>query len=417
VGSFVSEDVALVRRSRWVLAAGLAPLAIGAALALVAALHPALDTRVVTGIWGALLSFIGLASGAYVWQANPRPAAVTGRVAADEQGITWNGQLLAPSASITAGFLVPNPDGQPFVRIERRWPHRPIVLAVPDEKTGRALLQGLGMDASQVTASFVFGSRARADPRVTALVTALLLTLLLVGLPAAGALAGRSAAVPIAIAALGVVLLAARIAIELLPVWLTVGVDGVLVSRLGRRRFIRYEEVRAVRPFGRGATQGVSLWLASGEAIKLPLRRHVSEAHSRQQIGLVMERIREGMASSRAGRGAGEVVLPEQGDRPTAAWVSALRALGGGANADHRTAPVEPERLWRIVEDPSAAPPLRGAAAVALGGALDSDGRARLRISAQATASPEMRDLLELAAEDAAEAELGEALTRLGRRA
>jgi hypothetical protein len=50
VARFASDDVALLRRSGWLLAAGLAPLAAGAVLLLVAALSSALDTRMVAAM-------------------------------------------------------------------------------------------------------------------------------------------------------------------------------------------------------------------------------------------------------------------------------------------------------------------------------------------------------------------------------
>jgi hypothetical protein len=87
--------------------------------------------------------------------------------------------------------------------------------------------------------------------------------------------------------------------------------------------------------------------------------------------------------------------------------------VGAGAAADHRNAPVPPDKLLSIAEDPRAEPLARAGAAVALSGALDDDGRARLRAAAEATVMPRVRVALEAAAREAREEELIEALSAL----
>lgn len=72
---------------------------------------------------------------------------------------------------------------------------------------------------------------------------------------------------------------------------------------------------------------------------------------------------------------------------------------GAGATAGPRDAPVDAERLWRVVEDPAAPEEARVGAAVALGDGLDAEGRARLRVVAGGTAGPRVRVALEAVAE------------------
>ncbi len=74
------------------------------------------------------------------------------------------------------------------------------------------------------------------------------------------------------------------------------------------------------------------------------------------------------------------------------------RALGSGAHATHRVAPIAVDRLWRIVESPATQPTIRAAAAVALGLRLDPRDRDRLRAAASATTAPRLRAALEAAA-------------------
>src|SRR5262249_5775644 len=70
-------------------------------------------------------------------------------------------------------------------------------------------------------------------------------------------------------------------------------------------------------------------------------------------------------------------------------WAAALRALGAGAREG--TAGESRARLLRIAEDPAAEAVERVAAAVALGGDLDEESRARLRAAAAARAAPRLR--------------------------
>jgi hypothetical protein len=118
------------------------------------------------------------------------------------------------------------------------------------------------------------------------------------------------------------------------------------------------------------------------------------------------------MESHRQGEPAADTALLARQARPVADWIQSLRAIGSGAHVDHRTAPVAPERLFRIVEDPSLAPSARAGAAVALGASLDEGGKLRLKEAAHATAAPKLRIAIEAAAagDDSA---LTEALSEL----
>jgi hypothetical protein len=82
-------------------------------------------------------------------------------------------------------------------------------------------------------------------------------------------------------------------------------------------------------------------------------------------------------------------------------WLARLRAFGHEDAGGFRDPKIPPERLWRIVEDPSAPASARAGAAVALRAKLDDDGRTRIRVAADATAAPKLRVALEsTAAED-----------------
>jgi hypothetical protein len=100
------------------------------------------------------------------------------------------------------------------------------------------------------------------------------------------------------------------------------------------------------------------------------------------------------------------------GTRTVSEWVTSLRAIGAGANADTRTAPFPRERLLRIVEDPTSPADDRAAAAVAVGASLGAEDRLRLRSVADAVVAPRLRVAIEAAAGDD-DAELETALAQV----
>jgi hypothetical protein len=412
MSDFVSSDVALLRRNRLILAAALAPLLIGPLSLAWGALTPGDPARAVGLTVGLICSLVGAVSSFFVIRASPFKVAVPGALFAGEHSVRFAGRMIASRRSLRAGFLIPTWGKPPLVRLERRWPRRPIELQVSDEPSGRALLHALGFDASQVVASFTFASRARADPRIGA-VGSLMLLLMFISFAMLAANSDSPGSRLVFGALVSIATLIGWTVLIWMPTRVVVGTDGVLVSWFWRRRFVSYSEVRAVRPFGSGTHQGVALWLSTATSIKLPLKRKLTSQLNDQETDLVTQRIQQAIASFHQKRRERDVALPERGPRSLKEWIRLLRAVGSGANADHRTAPIPREELFRIVEDPGAAPAERARAAVAIGGGLDDSGRSRLRIAAEATAAPEVRALLELSAEEADEAQIAEAFARI----
>ena len=206
------------------------------------------------------------------------------------------------------------------------------------------------------------------------------------------------------------------------------GADGILTSWLGfNKRFIPYREIRKVTSYvetsqmirgggyGKGGYRGVALEMADGDTLHLPVAP-IQATDGTQRVGSIVERIREAMDSYQRGEVGASAALLDRGERSPAEWIRSLYAVGAGAADDHRTAPVLPEQLWRIVEDPSQSPELRAGAAVVLRGSQGADGRARLRAAAGAVAEPRVRIAIEAAGgED--EAALEEAMAALPREA
>ncbi len=312
---------------------------------------------IAAGLTGSLLfALVGFAAGFVclfagsvqvirTWLGNPRPVPVAGRLRAGEGGVFWEDGWIAVHPEILAGFIVPRPGGPPMVRLVLRFPWTPLSFEVPDEHVGRAFLSALGLDAAQTVASLKLSS-------------------------------------------------------ILFPAHARVGADGILVEEVWQRRFIRFEDFRRVQALP--DDRGLSLQLNGGEEVRLLLPSQVNEDLARQECALWLRRIAQAAEIHHLAQADRGVTFPERGERSAAEWVGALHATGSGASADHRTAPLEAETLFRIVEDPGDEPARRVAAAIALRGTTDAHRERRLRIAASTTAAPELREALDLAASDTA---------------
>lgn len=417
-----NATVERLRRNPVVLALGLAPLLLGPlALALAGWIDGQL-WQVILALCGVLGTMISPFIAIWVVVANPRALRVPTALQAAPTGVSLDGRLVAPRPAILGGFVIPDvtPDGERVVvRIERRL-RGPVELLVKSADEGRAVLRALGLDASQVVASFRLRSLARADWR--RLIGYLTVLALIVGTSFVMVLS--SAATAALFVQLCLLVLVAWAVLMSMPARVSVGTDGVLVSFFWRERFIPYTDILHVGPAFHGV-QSVSLVLQSGGVLRLPTRAGWTEEQQRRETLMIVERIQEALEDARRGGLAHDAERLARGERPLTAWIAHLRSLGAGANADHRTAPIPAERLWRLAADPTSAPATRVAAAVALaGGGHDPEARARLRALAAATVAPRLRvalaaaaDIsrpdLEAEAEAEAEAELAHALELL----
>lgn len=167
-----------------------------------------------------------------------------------------------------------------------------------------------------------------------------------------------------------------------------VGRDGVLLTGLGGRRFIRFTDVSEVNTTTHGA---LGLTLTSGEQVVAnigPIERATVLAKRIERCRLAA---RNEIDETEARRLIGEDA------RTLADRIPELRKLGR-PNASYRESSLSRDQLWRIVEDTSLPATTRLGAAVALSGDLAEPDRVRLRIAADATASPKTRVALEAVA-------------------
>lgn len=326
---------------------------------------------------------------------NPWTTDVSGDFEAGPEGLLAGGRLLVPAAEVRAGFVVPDGGHGPRVRIQRRM-KLPFEVRVRDEAEGRELLRALGLDATQRAATFSTPSRAMSDPKWSVILgVGFALFFIAFGiLRNTLGFHGSGVQLPVVATYLAFMFLT-RTSI-------TVGADGILRSWLGKKEFWSYGDIESVRSFldssfwRKQKWQGIELVLRSGQTMRIPVSS--KQTFQQSNLDLINERIREAMESHRLGDAATETALLARQTRSVPDWVQSLRAIGSGAHVDHRTAPVAPERLFQIVEDPSLTASARAGAAVALGASLDAEGKVRLKGAAGATAAPKLRIAIEAAA-------------------
>lgn len=339
-------------------------------------------------------AFLVLSFGYLMWRTNVWPRMEKTPVTADRAGLRI-GARFYPRSELTTGHLVPPRDSAPpRVMIERR--HRwTIAIEVSGMDEGRAILRALGLGASQSVAKFLALSPLIAKRPYLAILASMLIN---IPVQVLGRLALHSDGPVI----LWVLLLLACFSLSMLLLVQTnvlVGADGLEVRWLWKKRFLAYREIARVAAYEKGwglsKSSGVKLVLEFGESIRLAI---INQRKLHDRTLMLRERIHEARTAYRAGGTEAAALLGREG-RGISEWITSLRALGAGANADMRTAPVPRERLFRIVEDPALDATSRAAAAVALGTDLDAGGRARLRAAAEATVAPKLRFAIEKAAD------------------
>lgn len=304
-----------------------------------------------------------------------------------------DGARVIPRSAIREGFYQPRFATKPgalgpTVRLLGRGRRVLFEAEVASEDEALELLGALGLDPSHRRARFRRASPLVATvPRQLALVAALWIAMAVIGLahPAA---------------ALALLPLASVMA---LPAGIEVGVDGVLLTWLWRKRFVPMGEILEIRSED---DRVLVLTLHSGEVVHvhtgLPRRSEggAGAAHHRAVLARIVEArrlFREG------GAGVDAAALVGRQGRSRADWLEALARVAGGEGG-YREAAVRLEDLVALVEDPRAPADARAGAALVLHTKGDDEARARVRVAAEATASPKLRVALDAAGKDDAEA-------------
>lgn len=391
----------VLERSRLVAHAAHAALIVGPLMlaASVAGVFP-------PGVMGFHVTALGL----FAWYAsrwkNLRAKRRPATVRADHEGVWVDGKLVALRANVADGFFQPRSGRDPnkasslgsSVRLVDK--RRAIVFeAEAHERDALDLLYALGLDPGSKRAEFtgsspVFATVARNMAFVAASVVALFV--LSFGLAALGLELGGS---------LLPMLMVPWFLGAMLPSRISVGIDAVHLRWMWRTKLIPMSKIAGIE---RGEQRQIRLRLYDGseELLYTSMRTNnyrMGNDYAAQHRDAVLARIAEAHAAFRARGPAADVSsLVGRGTRSREEWRAALaklRATEGG----YREAVVRDDDLWRVVEDPSAPEDARGGAAMLLRRSLDDAGKARVRVAAEATASPKLRVALDAAAGEADE--------------
>lgn len=408
---FTSDSVSLVRRNPYWMALGASPFFAAFGLivaAIVTAKAAFLAPLFHLGAMGAAFTFVA-------YKTNKNPRYESGEIRSDLEGVRFRGELLVARDQIKQGFVVPQKaKGRFYVRLVKKGLAPSVNLDVPDVETGRAILRSLGLDATQTVAE------VNALSQVFSWSTAKQMGIF--GAPSIAMFAGMAAGTRLfghAGVLMGVALffalMVAVMTATLARTKVQIGADGILTRWFGKERFFPFSQIELVNPYQEKRLNktyvGVELLLRSGELVRILVGQ---KQFGEEEAGLLVERIGEAIDAYSRGGASGDASILGRNGRAPKDWVTSLRALGAGANADMRTPPIPLERLWRIVEDASASALARASAAIALAPQVAPAERKRIRVAAETTASPKLRIALEHAASrDTTDEELAERLAEL----
>ena len=352
------------------------------------------------GIMGIHVFLLGLAAAVASRWKNFRPKRRRADVRADGDGVRVGGTLLVPRARVADGFFQPRSSHDPrkasslrsSVRLVDKQ-RRIVFEAEADERDALDLLYALGLDPGSKRAEFNGSSPlwATVGGNIGFIVISMVAMVVgSMGLEALG-LGSRTPVLPM--------LMVPWFLVSMLPSKISVGVDGIHERWLWRKKLIPMSALAGVE---RIEDRQIRLRLVDGTEHMLftSMRRNNSfgSGSATQHGDAVHARIAEAYAAFRAHPSAADVsALVGKGTRTRAEWLSALATLRD-AQGGYRDAVVRDDDLWRVVEDPSAPADARAGAAMLLRRSLDDEGKARVRVAAEATASPKLRIALDAAA-------------------
>lgn len=412
-----SREAIVLRHSPWAFRGAFGVLFLGIlSLGLPLYLSIAMPTSgaAVTAALASLTAIVGGAVGSLFFAVGARAGS---SVACDATGVTIDGERALDRDVIAYGFVEPQSSGGPLVKLYDATHGLRMAIRAKDAADGQALLQALGLDVGQRVAPF-FAASPIAGARNTLLagggffVGLVLLVFLLSFFP--NQTSAQDELKQFFLLGYPPLFFIVWSILSTVATRVSVGADGVHSSWLGRRRFVPYKEIdRVVPEFGQ-----LRVVMKKGKrSLAFRGQRRSFQASTRADHRAMVERMRaaidEHLVRDKTRETAEQVPRPRADRDGVGDWLRELRALVVGAEGSYRKAVLSHDSLWRVVEDPSVDAETRAGAAVALGKALDDDGRARLRVAAEASASPQLRVALEAAANPDDEDDLADALEAL----
>ncbi|MCS6901908.1 MAG: hypothetical protein RMJ98_21550, partial [Myxococcales bacterium] len=180
---------------------------------------------------------------------------------------------------------------------------------------------------------------------------------------------------------------------------LSVGLDGVMLRWLWRRRVIPFKDLREVS----SDKQVIRLCSRSGEEARLSaywtagswedgqLKSLVGFGSRKGYLDAILARIEEARSAREAVGEASAAARLDRRRRQLKDWLRELRGLMTSGQGSFRQETLESEQLWSTLEDVRQPVLVRAAAAVALAPSLDAEGCERLRVASSVVVDPGLR--------------------------
>ncbi len=392
-----AKQLDVLERNRWIHGLSLALMLSGPALfaAFLAKVFP-------PGLLGLHATILGIVLAFALGRANMRAQRKPRAVRASAEGVAVDGVLHTPRAKIADGFFQPRwsrEEGgyRSSVRLVDK--RRRIVFEAEVEHEAEALqvLYALGLDPGSKRAEFLGSSPMFATlGRNLAFVFGAVFTM--------GVSMAALEALGLHASGLFPLMLPLLFIAGLIPTKIAVGVDGILLRWLWTKTFVPMSKITRFVPED---DRIIRLTLSDGteNVVYTSMRQKrgvtgIGARYASQHRDAVLARMSEAWRAFHARTPAADVTaLMGRGSRTREEWFDSLAKLGA-SDGGYRDAVIREEDLWRVVEDPAAPEDARAGAMVVLRPKLDDAGKQRVRIAAEATASPRLRVVLERATSD-----------------
>jgi hypothetical protein len=350
------------------------------------------------GLLGVHATILGIVIAIALGRTNMRAQRKSRVVRASAEGVTVDGVLHTSRARISDGFFQPrwsHEEGgyRSSVRLVDKRGRIVFEAEVQDEGEALQFLYALGLDPASKRAEFRGSSPMFATlGRNFAFVFGVMLAM-----GAATAVLGALGVHAFGLFPVMPLLLFAG----LIPTKIAVGIDGVLLRWLWTRTFVPMSKITRFAPED---DRIIRLTLADGseKIVYTGMRRRggmtgMAARYASQHRDAVLARMSEAWRAYHARTPTADVTaLVGRGSRTRKEWFDSLAKLGAN-DGGYRDAVVRDDDLWRVVEDPTAPEDARAGAMVVLRPKLDAAGKQRVRVAAEATASPRLRVVLERA--------------------